>query len=186
MPNQALLHDRKTYICTGARTSILEIEAAPRRWSYLSAGSSEAESLTSRWLLDLTTMALYGKPHTPLDHAKKQIRLLSFRTDSTFDLKVFDLDDCPGYFALSYAWGSPEDGTSTIMLKGEWFQVRQNLHSALAAISHQVRSPVSWPWDHYTHFWIDAICIDQNNVDERNHQVRLMADIYGRAHCVLV
>lgn len=34
--------------------------------------------------------------------------------------------------------------------------------------------------------WIDAICIDQNNVDERNHQVRMMSDIYQGATEVLV
>jgi hypothetical protein len=27
--------------------------------------------------------------------------------------------------------------------------------------------------------WVDAICIDQNNIDERNQQVRLMKDIYS-------
>jgi len=34
--------------------------------------------------------------------------------------------------------------------------------------------------------WIDAICIDQSNIRERNHQVRQMLDIYQKADFVLV
>ena len=34
--------------------------------------------------------------------------------------------------------------------------------------------------------WIDAICIDQNNVLERNHQVRNMVRIYAQAEHVLI
>lgn len=37
------------------------------------------------------------------------------------------------------------------------------------------------PW-----FWIDAICIDQFNVAERNHQVRRMGSIYSQAESVLI
>lgn len=35
-------------------------------------------------------------------------------------------------------------------------------------------------------FWIDAICIDQNNTIERNHQVELMGQIYRNASRVRV
>jgi hypothetical protein len=31
------------------------------------------------------------------------------------------------------------------------------------------------------YYWIDQICIDQNNIAERNSQIRLMTNIYGRA-----
>lgn len=42
------------------------------------------------------------------------------------------------------------------------------------------RSPGCWQY-----FWIDAICIQQEDVDERNHQVRMMGRIYERAAFVL-
>lgn len=32
-----------------------------------------------------------------------------------------------------------------------------------------------------TYFWIDAVCIDQSNIHERNHQVNLMKEIYTAA-----
>jgi Heterokaryon incompatibility protein (HET) len=34
-------------------------------------------------------------------------------------------------------------------------------------------------------FWVDALCIDQMDVPERNQQVRSMADIYSIAACVI-
>lgn len=36
-----------------------------------------------------------------------------------------------------------------------------------------------------TLFWIDAICIDQNNISERNHQVAFMRYIYARPSLVI-
>jgi hypothetical protein len=33
--------------------------------------------------------------------------------------------------------------------------------------------------------WYDALCINQNDVKERNHQVQQMADIYRRASRVM-
>lgn len=39
---------------------------------------------------------------------------------------------------------------------------------------------------HHRHLWVDAICIDQSNVSERNHQVQLMKQIYSSAERVLV
>ncbi len=37
-----------------------------------------------------------------------------------------------------------------------------------------------------TRIWIDAICIDQSNDEERGHQVRLMRKIYEAAQCVSI
>ncbi|KAL8868332.1 MAG: hypothetical protein Q9174_005063 [Haloplaca sp. 1 TL-2023] len=34
--------------------------------------------------------------------------------------------------------------------------------------------------------WVDSICIDQDNIPEKNHQVRLMGRIYRQAECVLI
>lgn len=39
-------------------------------------------------------------------------------------------------------------------------------------------------WSH-RYYWIDAICIDQENDLERGHQVNMMGDIYGGAACVI-
>lgn len=41
------------------------------------------------------------------------------------------------------------------------------------------------PWSRGTYLWADGICINQGNFAERNQQVTLMGDIYGRASKVL-
>ncbi|KAF7629578.1 heterokaryon incompatibility protein-domain-containing protein [Aspergillus flavus] len=80
------------------------------------------------------------------------------------------------YEALSYVWGNQDDPES-ILVDGDDFQVGRNLHTALLHIRDDqiVR-----------HLWVDAICINQNNEDEKARQIPLMRDIYGHAHRVIV
>jgi hypothetical protein len=83
---------------------------------------------------------------------------------------------CVQYTALSYTWG---DSTPlhTIFVDGKPLQVRQNLWSFL----QQAReSKVT------KYLWIDALCIDQGHLKERNHQVWMMGEIYSRAERVIV
>ncbi len=88
--------------------------------------------------------------------------------------------DNPEYKALSYAWG---DGTvkRTILLNGTKFEVGNNLAAALVNI-RGLESAGEMPQA----IWIDAICINQSDLEERGRQVRLMPNIYARAERVLV
>lgn len=81
------------------------------------------------------------------------------------------------YDALSYVWGPPDDLAHYIILQGKRFPVRKNLWSALSHLRHP-----SLAQD----LWIDAICINQNDISERNKQVRMMKHIYGQAACVRI
>lgn len=85
--------------------------------------------------------------------------------------------DCPAYRAVSYTWGRDTAGGCLHLPGDSVIRVRKNLRNALRS----VRDKESDCW-----LWIDAICIDQQSDHERNHQVRLMADIYGTANVVLV
>ena len=83
------------------------------------------------------------------------------------------------YVALSYVWGSPADKQS-ILVNGIKMQVTQNLHTALIELrkSNWIRRRVN--------LWIDALCINQDDLDEREQQVKLMRDIYAMAWQVVV
>jgi hypothetical protein len=81
------------------------------------------------------------------------------------------------YTALSYTWGDPTD-VRQITVDGKTVEVRKNLWDFL----YQQSSLISQS----KRFWIDALCIDQSNVNERNHQVNLMKDIYVGAEEVYV
>ena len=65
----------------------------------------------------------------------------------------------PAYEALSYVWG-PDDMTHTILINEHNVTVRQNLWDALQHLRLETETRV---------LWIDATCIDQQNISERNH-----------------
>lgn len=82
----------------------------------------------------------------------------------------------PKYEALSYTWGS-DDPQIGILLDRKAFPVRANLREALLHLRKLNEERV---------LWIDAICINQDDIPERNQQVRIMPHIYSRAQMVLV
>jgi hypothetical protein len=90
-------------------------------------------------------------------------------------MQEMDIDNPLMYTALSYTWGTP-DGKITIEVDGQSFMITDNLWHALLHIRLTDRPLV---------IWIDALCINQDDFDERNHVVRRMKDIYERAASIL-
>lgn len=82
----------------------------------------------------------------------------------------------PKYEALSYTWGD-ETIRRKITIDGYDFTVAQNLFDALVHLQHRSEERV---------LWIDAICINQSDISEKNSQISFMPFIYTRAKCVLV
>jgi len=81
-------------------------------------------------------------------------------------------DDLVNYDALSYTWGS-EENSKEIICDGEPLRVTNNLLNALLALRH--------PGHEHRYLWIDAVCIDQQNNEEKAVQVRNMLLIYKKA-----
>jgi hypothetical protein len=141
-----------------------------------------------------------------LDMSKSEIRILALHPSVdpsapvVAELSTQSLDEkayIPGstfkqYAALSYTWGAPVFDTY-ITLNGSPLAVTASLESALRAMRSRneattLAATSAWPHDGSapTHWWIDQICINQADVDERNEQVALMRRIYKRAGCVQV
>ncbi|KPI35980.1 uncharacterized protein AB675_10436 [Cyphellophora attinorum] len=80
--------------------------------------------------------------------------------------------------ALSYAWGDSDQPKHHILLDGKLFVIRNNLYDFLEVYRKR--------WTTCRTLWIDAICIDQSNITERNHQVWMMGHIYSRAKGVVI
>jgi hypothetical protein len=93
------------------------------------------------------------------------------------------------YTCLSYAWGSANT-THSISMNGKPMEVGDNLWEFLRAVSAS-----KWrneePRNHrrigiwHRNLWIDALCIDQTNGKEKNHQVQQMGRIYQGANEVI-
>lgn len=79
------------------------------------------------------------------------------------------------YEALSYTWGLSVE-TKLILLNGKPFTVRENLYSFLKRRGNRAEIL----------FWVDAICINQQDLDERNSQVKTMGEIFAQASKVLI
>ena len=80
------------------------------------------------------------------------------------------------YEALSYVWGNPML-SYTIIINGHCVPVTQNLAQSLHHLRH-----VSRP----RRLWIDALCINQTNIQERSLQVQRMGGIYENASRAVV
>ena len=88
-----------------------------------------------------------------------------------------DLDDEETeYDALSYCWGDPEV-TTPIIVNGRKMEVTTNLEDALRQLRcNNTPNPKI--------LWADAVCINQDDKEERGHQVKFMGDIYSKASTV--
>ncbi|CAH0030156.1 unnamed protein product [Clonostachys rhizophaga] len=91
-------------------------------------------------------------------------------------LEVFDFDSAPPFIGLSYVWGSQEN-KQPFLLNGDETHITKNLAIALEHL-RDVHQEIT--------LWVDALCIDQRNDQEKSDQVSRMRDIYKRAESVRV
>lgn len=139
--------------------------------------------------------------YTPLSPGTDQFRLLTLLPANEQDERIAvylhptATEAAKGqYEALSYVWGSPdnpetisvisnsrtgseEDGVSSSEYNAAPHLVTQNLAVALRHLRRRVTART---------LWIDAICIDQQNIAEKSEQVLNMAQIYKSSARVVI
>ena len=111
-----------------------------------------------------------------------QIRLLRIHPGQLNDpldctLVSVELEAAPAYLALSYCWGRREPNVTLTVNGQEGFRVTKHLRAALVRLRDEEEEQYAW---------VDAICIKQANIAERNHQVGRMRKIFNRAERVVV
>ncbi|KAH7317791.1 heterokaryon incompatibility, partial [Rhexocercosporidium sp. MPI-PUGE-AT-0058] len=91
-----------------------------------------------------------------------------------------DQDPLPKFAALSYVWGAKATGSRVICCEngGSRIPVTENCYSALVHLRRNIPGDFS--------IWIDAMCINQNDMAEKVNQISLMGDIYWKASTVYV
>lgn len=120
-----------------------------------------------------------GEAFVYQDIAADAVRLLYLSKDGdemTIKLLAFSIDKVPEYHALSYTW----DG-----------QIRDRViecDRASLAVTSNVQIVLPYLLQRYgNHYvWIDGVCINQDNVEEKNLQIPLMRTIYSKAVAVVV
>ncbi|KAI0401896.1 heterokaryon incompatibility protein-domain-containing protein [Xylaria palmicola] len=138
-------------------------------------------------------------PYPPLP-GEDSLRLLTLKAGSFLDPLEGDLTPTafsskPKYLALSYTWDAPTTEQSdlpaafsgeaddlvcykeaTLALNGHDVSIRHNL-----ALGLRYLRSTSLPLI----LWVDTVCINQADIDERNSQVAIMALVYSRATAVV-
>ena len=117
-------------------------------------------------------------------HTIRLLRLPWGEDPSKFDgyLVSFALNSvaCPEFIALSYTWGSPPSRSTSINLNGHQFDVLDTLFPFLKL------APKLPEFSSDTWWWIDSICINQEDEKEKSLQMEIMGKIYERAHKTVV
>ena len=114
--------------------------------------------------------------------ADREIRLLYLESGSgksrlSCSLRIVPLSKDPIYEALSYTWGKPVFPASIKCSPSGQLCITENLSVALYHLRLKDRIRV---------LWVDAICINQQDLVERSQQVSLIRDVYKGADRVIV
>ena len=149
--------------------------------------------------------------YPPLKRGEATIRVLTLLPGESADViyidiqtTILDQDHHPEYEAVSYAWGSSGSPEAVIVVAPSEAQHSRQLPSLLERRESRKETNVSPLGNLYVtknlatalrylrrpnesrHLWVDAICIDQQNLSERGEQVERMGIIYSRAQRVVV
>lgn len=116
-----------------------------------------------------------------LDRQSRVTRLLELHPSAENDkvrctLTHHNLESLPPYEALSYRWG-PDTEKVPLAVGQSHIRVTPSLVAAL----RRLREPETSRF-----LWIDQVCINQEDNNERSHQVGLMGDIYRQAKRIVI
>ncbi|KAM0262923.1 hypothetical protein ACHAQJ_001516 [Trichoderma viride] len=115
----------------------------------------------------------------------RSIRLMYLHTADSYhqlpvkvSLREFAINDVPNFIALSYAWETEDELVSEpreLFCDGASIKITKNCEAALKRLRRPKQDQV---------LWVDAVCIDQSNLNERSLQIGLMRQIYSQASLV--
>lgn len=113
------------------------------------------------------------------------IRLLYLHSGSLYhqlpleaSIREVSINDHPSFGALSYTWATESGCVSLsreLVCDGESIKITQNCEAALKRLRRGNEDQV---------LWVDAVCVDQHNDEEKGQQIGLMRQIYSQASWV--
>jgi hypothetical protein len=136
-----------------------------------------------------------GYAYRPLPQdGSHHIRVLRFdtsedalRLDNLSCSMINDFDPREAcYYAISYTWG---DATrrSTIWIDGVPVSVPENTYNALRQVRcYSPNQDATTAATDCIYLWIDAVCINQEDAEEKGYQVSRMNLVYSQATAVLI
>ncbi|KAH7136324.1 heterokaryon incompatibility protein-domain-containing protein [Dactylonectria macrodidyma] len=119
----------------------------------------------------------------PIDSSRHEFRLLTlhpgaWQTPIQCSLSVASLRSRPKYRALSYVWGQ-KTSSHSVQINNTRVPVWKNLEGVLQRLRRDVGGED-------VQLWIDAVCINQKDEEEKNAQVAMMSNIYTSCQDVFI
>lgn len=111
------------------------------------------------------------------EHYVRVLKITAVEPRIVCSLESYPLDKAPAFHAVSYAWGDKGVIHVTILCDDQELLVTPHLHEGLRRMT--VSTGVEF-------LWVDAICIDQCNNQEKAQQVRQMHTIFKTAAAVFI
>ncbi|KAK0717732.1 heterokaryon incompatibility protein-domain-containing protein [Lasiosphaeria miniovina] len=151
-----------------------------RPLAFISRLSETAERRAHRLVLWASYPSVAAFGYQRLDRKKFEVRLLKLLPGGLLapvqaTLVVCQIGRAPRFEAVSYRW-DPDSPPQPILLDGQRSVVSGSLYTMLACLRHR---------DSPRLLWVDAVCINQADTDEKSWQVMGMGRIYRAADAVL-
>ena len=133
-------------------------------------------------------------PYHYEDLPEGAIRLLQIpeqAIDQPWLLNAYELGECPTYVCLSYTWGPPVD---TEECKADYKDAKRSLNLRTGNRTGRLSTQLNL-WEGLEQLiaagrngllWVDAICIRQDDIQERSSQVAIMGQIFANSEEVIV
>lgn len=123
--------------------------------------------------------------YSALQRSPAHIRLLTVEPGEIDDnvkctMRHVPLENCPSYEAVSYTWGNSAE-KRPIYIDDHKLEIMPSLASALRHLRYECGDDRGGRV-----LWADAVCINQEDLEERGNQVGMMREIYRRARRALV
>ncbi|KAH8690999.1 heterokaryon incompatibility protein [Phaeosphaeriaceae sp. PMI808] len=153
----------------------------------LTIDNSDAPTKLLYHALNLDTDEIRLLRLRPLSHSSSRLSSYSHAQD---DLVICEIEhtlqsSAPPYIALSYTWGQTGP-MKPIVINKELCRISANVVDALCHLrSYVAKEFHNGGGERDVFVWVDQICINQIDYDEKNHQVAYMLDIYSRAAVVV-
>lgn len=117
--------------------------------------------------------------YRPLLETQSELRLLKIRAGSSWETVKANIintpiSETPPFEAISYRWAFGND--VPILLDEQRFGVSDEVHEILRTLRYRRKDRI---------IWLDSICIDQTNIDEKAWQIGLMRQIYSSSEQVI-
>lgn len=139
---------------------------------------SQNQSLVTTPDFKLDSPSAFSYQPLPNEDSIRIVELLPDKEGSQLRCLIHTsrISDKENYEALSYVWG-PSNFTEEIQCDDQVLPITESLKIAL----HRFRLRNS-----SRKLWIDQLCINQDNMEERKQQIGIMREIYSAATMVLV